>query len=202
VTGAAVSTWQAVRATRAEDVATKERDLATEAESEANRKRQEAEAAQDQARTAEQSMRRQWYAATIHAMPQVWDTGQVPRLRALYVQTNPQMSATAVALLTNPANDLFLSVASAWELAIKSGLKKLALFAPLTAFLAQGLAGGRILLLPVTLDDCAAYEQLPFPNPRHHGPFDRMLVIDAQRQGLSLVSADAAFDAYGVPRLW
>jgi PIN domain nuclease of toxin-antitoxin system len=53
----------------------------------------------------------------------------------------------------------------------------------------------------VTIDDCSAYEQLPFPDPNHRDPFDRMIVVHARGHGLSLVSADPAFDAYGVNRL-
>ena len=115
---------------------------------------------------------------------------------------DPQVSATATAMLVDPANELFLSMASVWEIAIKAGLGKLALSAPFLALMTKAVAGYGITLLPMTLDDCAAYEQLPFPDPQHRDPFDRMIVIHALRSGLSVVGVDAAFDAYGITRLW
>jgi PIN domain nuclease of toxin-antitoxin system len=113
-----------------------------------------------------------------------------------------QMSATATTLLVDPANDLFLSMASVWELAIKTGLKKLRLSAPFAAFARHAVTGYGVTLLPITLDDCVAYEQLSFLGPQHRDPFDRMIVVHALANGLSVVGIDSAFDAYGVKRFW
>lgn len=85
---------------------------------------------------------------------------------------------------------------------IKAGLKKLALSGPFPSIMSQVILTYKVRLLAISLDDCAAYEQLPFPNPKHRDPFDRMLVVQADRHELSLLSADTAFDAYGVTRLW
>lgn len=115
---------------------------------------------------------------------------------------DPQMSTTATSLLTDPANELYLSMASVWEIAIKTGLKKLTLSAPFLTFMSKAIAGYGITLLPMTLDDCAAYEQLPFPDPRHRDSFDRMIAVQTLGNAFSLVGVDAAFDAYGVTRLW
>ena len=115
---------------------------------------------------------------------------------------DPQMSATATALLVDPANELFLSMASVWELAIKTGLKKLRLSAPFAAFMARAITGYAVTLVPVGLDDCRAYAQLPFPDPQNRDPFDRMIAIHALGNGLSVVGVDTAFDGYGVMRLW
>ena len=119
-----------------------------------------------------------------------------------HVKAIPKLSAVATALLTDPANERFLSMASVWEIAIKVGLKKLTLSSPIDQFMADAVSLYQIAVLNIRTDDCAAYEQLPFPNPNHRDPFDRMIVVHASRNGLSLVSADAAFDAYGVTRLW
>ncbi|MHB1423998.1 MAG: type II toxin-antitoxin system VapC family toxin [Gemmataceae bacterium] len=113
-----------------------------------------------------------------------------------------RMSATAVALLIDPANALFLSMATVWEIAIKVGLKKLTLAVPYATFTTRAITGYGLAVLPMTIDDCAAYEQLPFPNKQHRDPFDRMIVIHAVRNGLSVVGVDAAFDPYGISRLW
>ena len=115
---------------------------------------------------------------------------------------DPQMSVTATALLIDPANALFLSMATVWEVAIKMGLKKLTLSAPYATFMTRAINGYGLTVLPITLDECAAYEQLPFPDKQHRDPFDRMIVIHAVRNGLSVVGVDAAFDPYGISRLW
>jgi PIN domain nuclease of toxin-antitoxin system len=65
------------------------------------------------------------------------------------------MSASATALLIDPANEWFLSVATVWEIAIKMGLKKLALSAPFLTFMTRALTGYGITLLPMTLEDMA-----------------------------------------------
>jgi PIN domain nuclease of toxin-antitoxin system len=115
---------------------------------------------------------------------------------------DPQLSSAATALLTDPANELFLSMASIWEIAIKTGLKKLVLSAPFLTFMTKAITGYGITLVPMNLDDCAAYEQLPFPDPKHRDPFDRMIVVHTLRNALSVVGVDVAFDAYGITRLW
>jgi PIN domain nuclease of toxin-antitoxin system len=115
---------------------------------------------------------------------------------------DPQMSATATALLVDPTNDLFLSMASVWEIAIKVGLKKLTLSAPFATFMTRAITGYGLTVLAVMFDDCVAYERLPFPDRQHRDPFDRMIIVHAQRGGLSVVGMDAAFDSYGITRLW
>jgi PIN domain nuclease of toxin-antitoxin system len=119
-----------------------------------------------------------------------------------HAEGDPQMSNTATALLIDPANELFLSMASVWEIAIKVGLKKLTLSASYATFMTRAIIGYGLTVLPMTFDDCAAYEQLPFPSKQHCDPFDRMILIHAARNGLSVVGADAAFDPYGISRLW
>ena len=113
-----------------------------------------------------------------------------------------KMSATATALLTDPANELLLSMASVWEMAIKLGIGKLPLNAPLDVFLEMAIRGYQLTVLPITLDDCLEYVALPFPDPSHRDPFDRMLIVHARRHALSIVGADVAFDSYAVTRLW
>ena len=119
-----------------------------------------------------------------------------------HAEGSPNLSATATALLIDPANELYLSLASVWELAIKVGLKKLSLSLPFLPFIPDALRYFGIVLLPISLDDCAAYEQLPFPDPKHRDPFDRMIVVHAVRHGMSIVSADPKLDAYVITRLW
>ncbi len=96
---------------------------------------------------------------------------------------DPRMRPWPQRLLLDPANELFLSMASVWEIAIKVGLKKLTLSAPYVTFMTRAITGYGLTAFPMTLDDCVAYEQLPFPSKQHRDPFDRMIVIHAFRRG-------------------
>ena len=87
-----------------------------------------------------------------------------------------------------------LSVASAWEMAIKTSLGKLALAKPLGELLPPLLADSGIELLPIEIGDVARVATLPF---HHRDPFDRLLAAQALEHGI-----DEAFDQYGVMRLW
>jgi PIN domain nuclease of toxin-antitoxin system len=115
---------------------------------------------------------------------------------------SPQMSARATALLADPGNDLLLSIASLWEIAIKVGLGKLVLSCSYTDYMTKAITGYSLTVLPITLEDCANYAAMPFPLREHRDPFDRLIITHAKRSGTSIVGADENFDAYGVPRLW
>lgn len=118
------------------------------------------------------------------------------------MEASLSLSSSATALLADPANRLHLSMASVWEMSIKVGLKKMGLSVPFATFLATAGNGYNLLVVPITTDDCISYEALPFPDPKHRDPFDRMIVTHALRHQLSVVGSDAAFDPYGVTRLW
>ncbi|HEX4609676.1 MAG TPA: type II toxin-antitoxin system VapC family toxin [Urbifossiella sp.] len=119
-----------------------------------------------------------------------------------HADASPRMSAAATALLADPNNSLFVSVVSIWEIAIKSGLKKLTLGNGYAAFVTTAINTYRLAVLPVTFEDCVEYEALPFPLANHRDPFDRMLIAQARRNNLSVVGTDTNFDAYGITRLW
>ena len=119
-----------------------------------------------------------------------------------YASGDSQLSTKAAALLGDPTNELFLSIATAWELAIKTKLGKLALSVPSDEFVKQAAAAYGLTVLPITIEDCALYEKLPFPLKDHRDPFDRLLMVQAQRLGLSILGADTLFNAYQVTRVW
>jgi PIN domain nuclease of toxin-antitoxin system len=118
------------------------------------------------------------------------------------MEGSPNLSPKAAVLIADPANLLHLSMASVWEIAIEAGLKKLGLSVPFSTFLTTAVSGYGLTVLPISTDDCIRYERLSFPDPQHRDPFDRMIIVHALRNGISVVGNDAAFDAYGVTRLW
>ena len=68
--------------------------------------------------------------------------------------------------------------------------------------MAKAITGYGLTVLPITIEDFAHYEALPFPLPKHRDPFDRMIITQTKRNGFPVVGADADFDAYGTNRLW
>ena len=92
-----------------------------------------------------------------------------------------------------------MSLASVWELAIKTGNKKLALTDPLDAFVGKWTIAYQIDVLPIDTAHALAVIGLP---DHHRDPFDRILIAQALVEGITLVSADAKFTAYSVPILW
>lgn len=116
----------------------------------------------------------------------------------------PDRLSKRAAKLIHDRNN-FYSYVSLWEMAIKSGLGKLHLLGPngrrATAkqFLLHMVRDLQLSALPLEFDDLAEVEELP---PHHRDPFDRLLVVQAKRCKLPIVSPDDCFDSYGVQRVW
>jgi PIN domain nuclease of toxin-antitoxin system len=115
------------------------------------------------------------------------------------VDAPSKLTVEAIAALGDPANELLLSAATIWEIAIKVGLKKLSLSMPYRQWMNKAIADLGMTLLPITVE----YADVQAGLPRHNGdPFDRLLVAQAQVENVALVSADPVFDRYGVKRIW
>ncbi|MBX2799557.1 MAG: type II toxin-antitoxin system VapC family toxin [Myxococcales bacterium] len=104
-----------------------------------------------------------------------------------------RLGALARAQLVDPGVTLFVSAASAWELGIKTALGKLRLGQPVATWWPTRLHASRARELPVTGSHGAAVEALPM---LHRDPFDRLLVVQANLEGLTLVTADERVMAY------
>jgi PIN domain nuclease of toxin-antitoxin system len=115
------------------------------------------------------------------------------------VEGNPNLSVTAQTALADPANDLILSTASVWELAIKIGTGKLVLSDPLDVFVGKWVPTYHLVMLPVDTPHALAVVGLPH---HHRDPFDRILITQAQVEGMTVVTADAKFTPYAVSILW
>lgn len=116
-----------------------------------------------------------------------------------WVDQDQFLSSTAHATIADPTNELVLSAATIWEIAIKVGLKKLSLSLPYGQWLTQAIADLDASILPVTI----AYAERQLSLPHFHGdPFDRLPIAQAFVENIPLVSVDTVFDRYGVARLW
>lgn len=93
------------------------------------------------------------------------------------------------------ADDVFVSAASAWEVAIKVALGKLRIPEPLE----DAVSESGFDALPITFAHAATVTGLA---PHHADPFDRMLIAQALIEGLTIVTHDRRFAPYGVPVIW
>jgi PIN domain nuclease of toxin-antitoxin system len=116
-----------------------------------------------------------------------------------WLTDDPSLPASARKHLLRPGNTILVSAASAWEIATKFRIGKLPDAGDLLADFAGYLARERFESLPISTDHAVRAGLLPGP---HKDPFDRMLIAQAQAEGLPILSNDAAFDAYRVRRLW
>jgi PIN domain nuclease of toxin-antitoxin system len=115
------------------------------------------------------------------------------------VNDSPQLSDAARALIENRENDLLLSVASLWEVAIKLSTGKLKLELPFLELATQKTAQHGVTLLSIAPGHLDLVATLPF---HHRDPFDRLLAAQCLAEGVPLLSRDGALDAYGLTRLW
>lgn len=116
-----------------------------------------------------------------------------------FVDDSPRLSTAARFFIEDAGNDVFLSVASVWEIAIKIGAGKLDLGQPIGRRIPADLRDNDIELLNITVDHTAVVAILPL---HHRDPFDRMLIAQARVEQMPIISNDAVLDAYGVTRLW
>jgi PIN domain nuclease of toxin-antitoxin system len=112
---------------------------------------------------------------------------------------DPLLSSAAKQAIESDDNRKLVSIASCWEIAIKSGLKKLHLGESSRSFLMQQISRNNFELLGITFDHATLVESLP---SHHRDPFDRLLVAQATVEQLPIVSADPIFEQYRVARVW
>jgi PIN domain nuclease of toxin-antitoxin system len=106
-----------------------------------------------------------------------------------------RLSARSRALVESFEHELFLSAASAWEIAIKHALGKLRLPEPPARYVPSRLESLRTQPLPIEHGHALRVGMLP---SHHRDPFDRLLVAQAQLEDLPILTADAVFSRYDV----
>jgi PIN domain nuclease of toxin-antitoxin system len=110
-----------------------------------------------------------------------------------------RLSPRALSLCQDPGNQLHLSVASLWEIQVKSRLGKLKLATPLLDIVAMQQEANGLVLLSIHPTHTYALDALP---AIHKDPFDRMIVTQARTEGLRLVSHDEIVRKYPVDVEW
>lgn len=117
-----------------------------------------------------------------------------------FFEDSPQLSLTARQVIEEADNTPLLSVASLWEMAIKTRIGKLAVMTPPFAqTIVRDLAASAIDLLPISPAHALRVATLP---RGHNDPFDLLLIAQSLVEDIPIVGRDAQFDAFGVTRIW
>ena len=119
-----------------------------------------------------------------------------------FVSNTKDLTGTAKSILENEDNEIFLSIASLWEISIKTALGKLAIKGNYESVI-DDVVENAIVILPINIAHTAAQNRLPL---HHRDPFDRMLASQAIVEDMSFISSDAVYDQYFNPtairRIW
>jgi PIN domain nuclease of toxin-antitoxin system len=112
---------------------------------------------------------------------------------------DPQLSATAKAIIANGDHEIFLSAASAWEIAIKTARGRLTLPEDPMHYVASRMNLHNFQALPVQIVHATQVYKLPM---YHTDPFDRLLIAQSQIETIPLLSVDAEIRKYDVEVVW
>ena len=110
-----------------------------------------------------------------------------------------RLTAQVRALVDDENNEILLSTASIWEMAIKQSTGKLSFSLPFKMFIMQQLSFNNFNLLEIKIDHLAIVATLPL---HHRDPFERLLIAQSIVEQIPILSADSAFDAYPINRIW
>ena len=116
-----------------------------------------------------------------------------------FLSGDEKLSGRARLLIDDPSSEKFLSIASLWEIAIKTGLGTLDLDKPFEQMFPEQLHLNRIDILDITVNSLIQLTTLPF---HHRDPFDRLIIAQGLAEGMPIISVDMVFDAYSINREW
>jgi PIN domain nuclease of toxin-antitoxin system len=116
-----------------------------------------------------------------------------------FSQNSPQLSSSAIEILEDRNNLLFLSLVSVWEIQIKVQLGKLNLDISLSEIVKDQTKINDVQILPMKLSHIWTLDTLPY---YHKDPFDRLLISQAITENLIILGVDSVFDSYPVEKIW
>ncbi len=110
-----------------------------------------------------------------------------------------KLSEKARGLILDTENELFLSVASIWEMSIKASLGKLILQQPIAQIINEQIQINGVQLINIESAHALGVASLPW---HHRDPFDRLIIAQSQLENLTILGCDSAMNAYDVQRIW
>ncbi len=118
----------------------------------------------------------------------------------LWLRNEPkQISEKVLTAYFDTDNEIYLSMASVWEMQIKYQLGKLELKLPLAELIEEQILNNDLQILPIETEHIFALANLPF---HHKDPFDRIILIQSQLESLKLASVDTVFSSYNIDLFW
>lgn len=118
----------------------------------------------------------------------------------LWLQNEPErLSPRSLELAGSPENEILLSAASSWEIAIKYALGRLQLPVPPETYVPDRMVSSGVTPLRIEHTHVLRTASLP---PHHKDPFDRVLIAQAQLEGLTVMTLDRLFEPYDVEIHW
>jgi PIN domain nuclease of toxin-antitoxin system len=116
-----------------------------------------------------------------------------------FASGNSRLSNRARELMEDFDNELVMSIASLWEIAIKVSIGKLELLADFDRFIPENLEENEIEILHVRLTHLSTIMKLPF---HHRDPFDRLIIAQAISENLPVIACDSIFKKYQINTIW
>lgn len=110
-----------------------------------------------------------------------------------------RLSQAVKALCSSGEHEFYLSIASPWEMQIKSQLGKLTLTIPIEELVSKNQLENNIQILPIELPHISCLEKLP---QHHKDPFDRIMIAQAIIEDMTIITVDHVFSDYSVRVMW
>ncbi len=115
-----------------------------------------------------------------------------------FVEDDPCLPINVKATIENPGHEIFVSIASLWEMSIKVNLGKLHLTSEIEIIFDQIIENG-FLLVPILPQHIIRHSKLPFI---HRDPFDRMIIAQSLSEKMPIIGKDLIFKDYGIKMIW
>ena len=116
-----------------------------------------------------------------------------------WITDHPKLSSRARQIISDGKNELFLSAVSGWEIAIKAQLGRIQIPDKPEVFISEQMVANAIVGLPIQISHAVHVYNLPL---HHRDPFDRLLVAQAQLEGLPILTDDPQISQYPVKVIW
>lgn len=116
-----------------------------------------------------------------------------------FINGDDNLSQHSKLLIQDTNNEVLISIATLWEISIKSSLKKLELAQSFEILIPKELINNKFTLLPITVEHLIQLGKLPF---HHRDPFDRILIAQSLCEQLPIVSKDNQFNNYSLEIIW
>ena len=115
------------------------------------------------------------------------------------VSDSGKLSKKVKEIYLDENNEIFISIASIWEMAIKISLKKLKLSLPLSEFVQEHVYKNNIQIQNISLINIYRLESLPY---HHRDPFDRLIISQTISENIPIISNDKQFYNYDIECIW